>query len=79
MEEFKPSLERVFRDLEGFGYETKMYVYHKLNGRDTEAETYLDTYKHEQKQMLEELQPVVPKVEYLNDDDTDEKPIRIIK
>jgi hypothetical protein len=78
MEDFRPSIERVFRDLEGFGYETKMYVYHKLNGRDEEAETYLNTYKHEQKQMKEELDIVVPKVEYINDEE-DEKPIKIIK
>ena len=66
MEEFKPSMERVFRDLEGFGYETKMYVYHKLNGRDDEAESYLNTYKYEQKQMKEELEPLIPKIEYIN-------------
>lgn len=79
MEDFKPSIERVFRDLEGFGYETKMYVYHKLNGRDDEAESYLNTYKQEQKQMLQELQPQETplKVEYIDDDD--EKPIKIIK
>ena len=74
MEDFKPSLERVFRDLEGFSYETKMFVYHKLNGRDEEAETYLNTYKQEQKKMKEELD----KVEYI-DDEEDEKPIKIIK
>jgi hypothetical protein len=67
MEDFKPSLERVFRDLEGFGYETKMYVYHKLNGRDAEAETYLNTYKQEQRQMIEELEPIKPTIEYLPD------------
>ena len=59
MEDFKPSLEKVFKDLEGFTYETKMYVYHKLNGRDKEAETYLATYKHEQKLMKSELEPCV--------------------
>jgi hypothetical protein len=68
MEDFKPSIERVFRDLEGFGYETKMYVYHKLNGRDEEAETYLNTYKQEQKQMMEELVPMIPKVENLQEE-----------
>ena len=57
MEEFRPSLEKVFKDLDGFTYETKMYVYHKLNGRDEEAETYLNTYKYEQKLMMEELKP----------------------
>ena len=69
MEDFKPSIERVFRDLEGFGYETKMYVYHKLNGRDEEAETYLNTYKQEQKQMMEELVPMIPKMELPKEED----------
>jgi hypothetical protein len=32
-----------------------MYVYHKLNGRDAEAQTYLDTYRGEQHQIKEEL------------------------
>lgn len=70
MEDFKPSLERVFRDLEGFGFETKMYVYHKLNGRDEEAESYLSTYQYEQKQMKEELEPLIPlpKIEELKEE-----------
>jgi hypothetical protein len=51
MKEFRPSLEKVMKDLDGFEYELKMYVYHKLNGRDAEAQTYLDTYRGEQKQI----------------------------
>lgn len=73
MEDFKPSLERVFRDLEGFSFETKMYVYHKLNGRDDEAESYLSTYQYEQKQMKEELEPLIPKVEYINEKEENEE------
>jgi hypothetical protein len=61
MADFKPSIEKVFKDLEGFGYETKMYVYHKLNGRDEEAESYLNTYKYEQEQIIKELEPIKPK------------------
>lgn len=55
MKQFKPSLEKVMKDLEGFSHEIIMYVYHKLNGRDEEAQTYLDTYQEEQQQMKEEL------------------------
>lgn len=53
--QFKPSLEKVMKDLDGFQHEIKMYVYHKLNGRDDEAQSYLDTYNEEQTQMKEEL------------------------
>jgi hypothetical protein len=58
---FKPSIEKVFKDLEGFQYETKMYVYHKLNGREDEAQSYLNTYKFEQEQIMKELEPIEPK------------------
>jgi hypothetical protein len=53
--EFKPSLQKVMTDLDGMEYELKMYVYHKLNGRNAEAQTYLDTYHGEQRQIKEEL------------------------
>ena len=33
-----------------------MYCYHKLNGRNEEAESYLSTLKFEQEAMKEELQ-----------------------
>lgn len=55
MKQFKPSLEKVMKDLDGFSHEIIMYVYHKLNGRDEEAQTYLDTHKEEQEQMKKEL------------------------
>ena len=58
---FKPSIEKVFKDLEGFQYETKMYVYHKLNGREDEAQSYLNTYKYEQEQIMKELELIKPK------------------
>jgi len=38
-----------------FSYELKMYCYHKLNGRDAEAETYLETYKQEQANLKKEF------------------------
>lgn len=55
MKEFRPTLEKVMTDLHNFPHEIQMYVYHKLSGRDQEAETYLETYKTEQKQMKSEL------------------------
>jgi hypothetical protein len=64
---FRPSLEKVMKDLDGFEYELKMYVYHKLNGREAEAQTYLDTYRCEQHQIKEEL---------TSDDECDEKLIK---
>ena len=53
---FRPSLEKVEKDLEGFSHEQIMYCYHKLNGRNEEAESYLSTLKFEQEAMKEELQ-----------------------
>ena len=55
MENFKPSLERVMKDLQGLDYELQMFCYHKLNGRDTEAQSYLDTYNFQREQTLQEL------------------------
>lgn len=54
--QFKPSLEKVEKDLNGFSHEIIMYVYHKLNGRDEIAQTYLDTHNEEQTKMKEELE-----------------------
>ena len=52
------TLEKVMRDLDGFDYEIKMYIYHKLNGRDAEAYTYLNTYTAVVSDTIDELQPV---------------------
>ena len=51
----KPSLEKVMKDLENFQYELQLYCYHKLNGRDEEAQSYMDCYLEEQKQIKSEL------------------------
>ena len=51
-------LEKVMRDLEGFDHEVKMYIYHSLNGRDDEANTYLNAYAIDVNSVLNELQPV---------------------
>lgn len=54
----KPTLEKVMEDLENFEYELQMYCYHKLNGRDDEAQTYLDTYLEMMNGIKEELTSV---------------------
>ena len=54
--EKKPvTIEKIQKDLEYFDYELQMFLYHKLNGRDNEAESYLNAYKHEQKAIKNEL------------------------
>ena len=53
----KPSLEKVQKDLQYFDYELQMYCYHKLNGRDEEAQSYLDTYNSVQEALANELIP----------------------
>ena len=34
-----------------FGHEMLYYVYHKMNGREAEAQSYLDAYEAEQDQL----------------------------
>jgi len=60
MDKFRPSLERVMKDLNGLDYELQMFIYHKMNGREEEAQTYLDTYKYnaEKTKMELEIKPV---------------------
>ena len=53
----KPSLEKVQKDLQHFDYELQMYCYHKLNGRDEEAQSYLDSYNSVQEALASELIP----------------------
>lgn len=48
-------MERLEKEMGNrFGYELKMYVYHKMNGRDAEAQTYLDAYYEEQEKIKRE-------------------------
>jgi hypothetical protein len=51
-------LEKVMRDLDGFDYEVKMYIYHSLNGREEEAQSYLNAYTGDVQNILNELKPV---------------------
>ena len=72
----KPSLEKVQKDLQHFDYELQMYCYHKLNGRDEEAQSYLDTYNSVQEALANELIPESQieklKAEESKSDDTQE-------
>lgn len=61
---FKPSLAKVMKDLKNFDYELQMFCYHKLNGRDDEAQSHLDTYKNEQSKITEELKINVQEIKY---------------
>ena len=58
--EFKKGvkIEKVMRDLEGFDYEVKMYIYHSLNGREEEAMSYLNAYTGDVQDILNDLKPV---------------------
>ena len=51
------TLEKIMKDLDGFDYDVKMYIYHKLNGRDEEAQTYLNAYQSVVDDTIEELLP----------------------
>lgn len=45
-------MERLEKEMGNrFGYEMKMYVYHKMNNRDAEAQTYLDAYYDQQEKL----------------------------
>ena len=48
-------LEKVMKDLVGFDYEVKMYIYHSLNGREEEAQSYLNAYTGDVTNVLNEL------------------------
>lgn len=44
-----PTLKEVQRKMKGFDESLILYTYHKLNGREQEAETYLREWEEEQK------------------------------
>lgn len=54
----KPTIAKVRKDLESLKLpeEIIMYVYHKLNGRLEEAESYLASYQEEKNKRLAELE-----------------------
>jgi len=51
-------LEKIVKDLQGFDHEVIMYIYHKLNGREDEADSYLNSYINDVNDIISELKPV---------------------
>lgn len=50
-----PTLKEVQRKMRGFDESLIMYVYHHMNGRESEAQTYLEEWQEQQNAMREEL------------------------
>lgn len=50
-----PTLKEVRRKMVGFDESLILYTYHKLNGREEEAETYLREFNYEQELLAENL------------------------
>lgn len=51
------TLEKIQKDLKDFDYDTQMFIYHKMNGRDEEAQSYLDAILEVKKAIVNELKP----------------------
>ena len=54
----RPTLKQVQAKLKGFDDSLILYTYHKLNGREEEAASYLAEWEEEQQSIREELQPL---------------------
>lgn len=59
---FRPTFQKVQKDLAGFSDNIVMYVYHHLNGREEEAQSYLEEYKQEQEGYANELKAQLEEV-----------------
>jgi len=46
-----PTLKQVQKQLRGFDESLVMYVYHYMNGRTEEAQSYLEEWKEEQEEI----------------------------
>jgi hypothetical protein len=46
-----PTIKQVQKQMKGFDESLVMYVYHKLNGREQEACTYLQEWEDEQEEL----------------------------
>lgn len=59
-QKFKPvTLEKVKKDIPFLPHDIQLYCYHKMNGRDDEAEQYRMTYLYEhEKKRLELSNPL---------------------
>lgn len=47
----RPTLKQVQKQLKGFDDALVMYVYHTMNGREDEAQSYLQEWKEEQEEI----------------------------
>lgn len=70
-----PTLKEVQKKMQGFPESLIFYTYHKLNGRDQEAESYLNEWHDEQ----EELYNSFNKKNDLNQIETNKKQIEANK
>ena len=48
-----PTIKQVQKQMKGFDESLVMYVYHKMNGREDEANTYLQEWEDEQEELKE--------------------------
>ena len=48
-----PTLKQVQKQLQGFDESLVLFVYHKMNGREDEANSYLAEWEDEQKELNE--------------------------
>jgi hypothetical protein len=53
-----PTLAQVQKELDGFEHSLVMYVYHHMNGRKDEADSYLEEWKEQQEMLKTKLQPM---------------------
>lgn len=53
-----PTLKEVQRKMKGFDESLILYTYHKLNGREEEAETYLREWNDEQELLNEHFRKI---------------------
>ena len=50
-----PTLNQVRKKLQGFDESLIMYTYHKMNGREQEAESYLQEFYEQQEELNQNL------------------------
>ena len=48
-----PTIKQVQKQMKGFDESLVMYVYHKMNGREDEANSYLQEWEDEQEELKE--------------------------
>jgi hypothetical protein len=66
-----PTLKEVQRKMKGFDESLILYTYHKLNGREQEAETYLREWEEEQELLGQTFKKIQQNL--ISNDITEEK------